>query len=243
MPSPLARRLGGGGRPSVDCSGWGQMFRRGVPCRISSVGGGGVRVAVALGCLLAPTYPTQPRDPPLVWSGLVWEGGPLVVYRHSTPSPPICSGLVLPPGRFGRSQPLGLYRARRTSWSGVTPDLGAHWLAPLLSCGQAHWGREVRAQEGQKGRCVSLKGRYATRGWGGSGTKHTPTNELGINSVPIRMRVPCPGSGRACLLKHLITGTRSKGASGGTSMAGTDGDGGGDSRLGIPKEMESIGHR
>ena len=36
---------------------------------------------------------------------------------------------------------------------------------------------------------------------------------------------------------------RSKGTFGGTSIAGIDGDGGGDSRLGIPKEMESMGHR
>ena len=35
----------------------------------------------------------------------------------------------------------------------------------------------------------------------------------------------------------------SKGTSKGTSIAGIDGDGGGESRLGIPKEMESIGHR
>ena len=35
----------------------------------------------------------------------------------------------------------------------------------------------------------------------------------------------------------------SKGTSGGTSIVGIDGDGAGDSRLGIPEEMESTGHR
>ena len=50
-----------------------------------------------------------------------------------------------------------------------------------------------------------------------------------------------------CVGRRLQTGLPStkgsKGTSGGTSIVGIDGDGGGHSRLGIPKDMESLGHQ
>ena len=42
----------------------------------------------------------------------------------------MCSGLVSLPEWLGLRL-LGLYRVRRASWSAVTPDSGALWLASL----------------------------------------------------------------------------------------------------------------